>query len=545
MALARIGRTAVGVVAVAVLLAALVPSTDLLAHDPEFHPVSVDPPITLSVTLRGLDLVQAVIEDDGLLDGEAEFLLGFTTVQGGPHVDEADLHATAFAFSMREESFDTGAVTGECSTTGNLFQRRTCSVELKNPIEIYRHDQCSPAHRTSVAMTLSEADSVSVAELLNLISAAAYVTRLPGPPPVPGEVVDRYLGNIWENRTDLFKFVFSFDPNEIDGQDAPWFVFASGFPEGQVPNVMSYEIEEVNDFDEANGYVSMSRVILRMNVDISPLNPQADRACGARATRSPQPETPTPAPGTLTVSKWVIAGSDEQVFSIRAFRDDPDRQPLEPFLQVGGASLAHGQDATWELPAGRYMVLELVPEGWRLIGIACSGPASTRGETVLRGSGPGLFVEVAAGEESTCVFSNQQRGVIPFQTTIAPPETTTSTSSSTTTTSTTTSSTTTTTTPRGTITLVKTVVDGDSGQQFRFSGDVSAVLSGGQSASFDVAPGTYVVSEQVPPGWRLAALVCDDPSNDTTADLSNATVKFAIGAGETVRCEFANARIRL
>ncbi len=71
------------------------------------------------------------------------------------------------------------------------------------------------------------------------------------------------------------------------------------------------------------------------------------------------------------------------------------------------------------------------------------------------------------------------------------------------------------------------------------------MLSGGQSASFDVAPGTYVVSEQVPPGWRLAALVCDDPSNDTTADLSNATVKFAIGAGETVRCEFANARIRL
>ena len=73
---------------------------------------------------------------------------------------------------------------------------------------------------------------------------------------------------------------------------------------------------------------------------------------------------------------------------------------------------------------------------------------------------------------------------------------------------------------------------------FIFTGDITANLLPGQSASEDVAPGTYTVSEDISkrPFWDLGSIKCDD--SDSTGDVSTFTATYHVSPGE-------NGQVRL
>ena len=48
------------------------------------------------------------------------------------------------------------------------------------------------------------------------------------------------------------------------------------------------------------------------------------------------------------------------------------------------------------------------------------------------------------------------------------------------------------------------------------------------------------MTEQVPDGWRLIGLVCDDASDDTRVDFDAGTAIIAVGVNEIVTCTFTN-----
>jgi uncharacterized repeat protein (TIGR01451 family) len=56
----------------------------------------------------------------------------------------------------------------------------------------------------------------------------------------------------------------------------------------------------------------------------------------------------------------------------------------------------------------------------------------------------------------------------------------------------------------------------------------------------NVVPGTYVVTEPTAQAWRLASVVCTDPTGDSVVTLSERQASIVVAPGETVRCEFTN-----
>src|SRR5206468_2572801 len=70
---------------------------------------------------------------------------------------------------------------------------------------------------------------------------------------------------------------------------------------------------------------------------------------------------------------------------------------------------------------------------------------------------------------------------------------------------------------------------------------ITTVGGTGQSALTGLRPGTYTISEVVPPGWTLTRAVCNDPTGDTTIVGGTATVKLA--AGENVTCTYTDTAL--
>jgi hypothetical protein len=83
------------------------------------------------------------------------------------------------------------------------------------------------------------------------------------------------------------------------------------------------------------------------------------------------------------------------------------------------------------------------------------------------------------------------------------------------------------------------------GVTWKYSGAGSAFKLGGVAMEHTVAlqPGTYQLRER---GGRagqprtLTALVCDDPSSDTTTSVAQASASVALQDGETVTCTFTH-----
>jgi len=93
------------------------------------------------------------------------------------------------------------------------------------------------------------------------------------------------------------------------------------------------------------------------------------------------------------------------------------------------------------------------------------------------------------------------------------------------------------------ITVVKKTLGGDS--TFEFSGPSPFAITtqggSGQKVFADVAPGTYTISEVVPPGWIRSDTVCADPTGNTTVIGGSATIE--LGAGEDVTCTYTDTRL--
>ena len=95
----------------------------------------------------------------------------------------------------------------------------------------------------------------------------------------------------------------------------------------------------------------------------------------------------------------------------------------------------------------------------------------------------------------------------------------------------------------GTVIITKdTAPSGGSGFTFTESitGDGFMLDDGGSETFTNVAPGTYMVTEQDPAssGYSLAEISCEDA--DSTGDVNTRTATVRVDGGETVRCTFVN-----
>ena len=94
----------------------------------------------------------------------------------------------------------------------------------------------------------------------------------------------------------------------------------------------------------------------------------------------------------------------------------------------------------------------------------------------------------------------------------------------------------------GSITVVKQATP-DTSPEFGFTvGGAAFAVTDGGSRTFDtLPPGDYTVLENASDGWDFTGISCDDPTGDTTVDLSAGSAIIALAEGENVTCTFANA----
>lgn len=202
--------------------------------------------------------------------------------------------------------------------------------------------------------------------------------------------------------------------------------------------------------------------------------------------------------GTITIRKVANGGTGSEVF---AFSGPPALT----------GSIGGGQSLSGSFAAGTYSVTELVPAGWDLSNIACSGGTVTMtGATTNPSSGfesgdTTVNITVASGEAADCTFTD---------------------------------------TRRARLTIVKNTIGGDG--TFAFSGSqnfqlqTSAGTGQNTTAFASAVPGTYTVSEVMTPGWSLTALTC---SNGSAINLATATATVTLGAGENVVCTFTDTKL--
>ncbi len=170
-------------------------------------------------------------------------------------------------------------------------------------------------------------------------------------------------------------------------------------------------------------------------------------------------------------------------------------------------------------PDQEYTITETVPAGWDLTGITCDNKQSSDSGTIT--------VDPAPGQAITCTFSNAAQD--------------------------------------GSITVLK-FADPVDGTVFEFGGDLGGFRlvaeddtppdPGGppddrsaHAASFDVAPGTYTIVEDVPEGWKLRSAQCtagttggSNGGGSGRAAPANG-VEAVVGPGADVTCTFGNVEL--
>lgn len=180
--------------------------------------------------------------------------------------------------------------------------------------------------------------------------------------------------------------------------------------------------------------------------------------------------------GSITIEKVTSPDPDPTDTSFE-FTRDFGTSPVS--LKNGGS------DKVSDLAAGTYKVEENTPAGWDLTTAVCSD-----------GSDPAA-IELAAGEDVTCTFTNTQQ--------------------------------------TGNIIIKKVTSPTGSTQAFTFDTDYKAnfdLKDGESDNSGDLPPGTYSAAEiNIPTGWTLKSSTCDDGSPVSA---------IVLGANETVTCTFTN-----
>jgi hypothetical protein len=185
---------------------------------------------------------------------------------------------------------------------------------------------------------------------------------------------------------------------------------------------------------------------------------------------------------------------------------DPNAAPDEfTFTGDAAGAISDGQQITVpNLLPGTYSSTEIVPAGWSLTSIVCSDANSSGNANTA------TFV-LEAGETVTCTFTDTRRAKIVVDKVTA---------------------------PGGDPTEFTFTPSG-------FNGDAPFMLADNTAPFESVAllPGSYSVTETVPAGWDLTAIVCDD--GNSTVNLGTATATINLEAGETVTCTFTDTVVQV
>jgi len=202
--------------------------------------------------------------------------------------------------------------------------------------------------------------------------------------------------------------------------------------------------------------------------------------------------------GTITIRKIANGGTGTEQF---AFSGPPALT----------GSIAGGQSLSGSFAAGTYSVTELVPAGWDLTNISCTGGtvtmtgAATNSTSSFVAGDTTANITIASGDAVDCTFTD---------------------------------------TKRASLTIVKNTIGGDG--TFSFSGAQNFQLqtSGGTgqnaTAFASVPPGTYAVTELATTGWSLTALTC---SSGGVIDLGSATATVTLASGASIVCTFTDTKL--
>jgi hypothetical protein len=237
--------------------------------------------------------------------------------------------------------------------------------------------------------------------------------------------------------------------------------------------------------------------------------------------------------GSVTIVKQAVGGEQGDTFGFTPSDDLAGASTADPALDAGGFTLAGGGSQGFLRVApdagGAYTVTEDVPAGWRLTRIACDDGDSTDASDKAGVSEPTATIKVGAGEHVNCTFTN---------------------------------------TRNATIKVTKVVEGGAEGDQFAFdassrfgagstsialgAGDTWSMGDGGTQTFSDAQPNDYdggpaytVAETDMPDGYRLTSIDCDNEAG--TNDLASAdgvtdAAAIVVAPGETVECTFTNTK---
>jgi hypothetical protein len=296
--------------------------------------------------------------------------------------------------------------------------------------------------------------------------------------------------------------LFDFNLTDNNGTDEDFQLADATTPEAFVLDPGDYTITEENipanwDLDDitCDFNANAGSSVTYGDTDVDVTLAQGDTiTCTFSNTYTPPPQT-----GTIIIVKDATP-ADDTAFT---FTQNID--------QSGNFILTDPADNTEtfnNVAAGSFSVTEAVLAGWTLDDIVCVDP--DQGTTVNVGQRT-ASIDLDPGETVTCTFENSEDP--------PPPQT-------------------------GTIIIVKDATPADD-TAFTFTQNID------QSGNFiltdptdntetfsDVAPGTFIVTEQSVSGWALSGIRCDDANSTTNTGQRTATIN--VEAGETVTCTFEN-----
>ncbi|MDR0492401.1 MAG: hypothetical protein LBH74_02000, partial [Nitrososphaerota archaeon] len=205
----------------------------------------------------------------------------------------------------------------------------------------------------------------------------------------------------------------------------------------------------------------------------------------------------TPQTGSISVVKTTCPTEASAVFN------------FVTSISPGTFSLTDG--TTWNsgpLAPGNYTLTEIAQAGWDLANIIINDPTNNSRVDLASRT---VFIALDPGETITILYQNTQQ-----------------------------------TPDQGSFSITKVTCPVDSFDMFRFVTSApggSFSLTDGQSwSSGMLPPGTYTVTELVPPGWEITNILLDDPSGASSVDLSTGTATITLQAGTHVSIVYQDAQ---
>jgi hypothetical protein len=234
------------------------------------------------------------------------------------------------------------------------------------------------------------------------------------------------------------------------------------------------------------------------DIDVGSKNSPTELVITASADNL-QPQTKTV---EIFCGSKVAVGSAGTITIEKATEPSGDTTKFDFDGELGTFSLADGETETASgLFPGTYDVSETAVPGWHLRDVSCN-------EEPIEPVDEGLFsIDVGPGETVHCVFTNTKPGTIIIE--------------------------------------KETLPDGDA-TAFEFFGpeEDSFTLGDGQSHTIPhLAPGSYLVSENLIGPWEVESVTCDDEDSGVDEEFGPGDLAVELSAGETVTCTYTNRRV--